>query len=126
MIPAPRYVLLAVLLTLVAVAPLPASASDDCDADLEVSLDSSEPYSGKVHYQFKAEVRAKGDCATVYYDLILEIQLPNGHVKRVRVPRQVKVHDYETTQIVTYAMSEDTELVNYEGKIVRCEGCGTF
>ena len=94
----------------------------DCDAFAEATLDTSRQ--GEVtKLQFSVEVSTSESCAQIEYDLILEELLPNGHTKKERIPRFVKLNDGWLTEIVDHEIPTSLELLNHEAKVVSCQKC---
>ena len=108
---------------LVATAPVQAQDESDCSADVSVSLDRSDPDQQVMRYQFIVEISTTGSCTKIHYDLILEVQLPNGQVKKVRKPRIVKLNDSSFEELVRHEVPIDQKVTGYEAKLVRCNTC---
>ena len=62
-------------------------------------------------------------CAKIFYDLVLEIQLGNQQIKRVRKPREIRLSDGRASDVVEHVMEEGSSMIGYEAKVVRCEVC---
>jgi hypothetical protein len=95
----------------------------DCYPDLDARLDGEEAVGELTHLQFTVDISTNETCATIEYDLIIEIQLENGHVKKVRKPRRVKLSDGSLTEYVRHEMSNTSRMVEYEVKLVDCSSC---
>jgi len=95
----------------------------DCYPDLNARLDGEEAVGELTHLQFTVDVSSDESCAKIEYDLIIEIQLENGQIKKVRKPRQVKLADGSLTEIVRHEMSNTSRMVQYEVKLVECAVC---
>lgn len=113
---------LVVLVLAFAVAPV-ATAGSDCEADVSVSLASSEPDQEVMRYQFQVEISTSESCAEIHYDLILEIQIPNGQVKAVRKPRIVKLSDSAAEELVEHELPLDQTLLDQNVRLVKCMTC---
>lgn len=107
---------------LVSSSHLIAGGCDD-DVTLEVSIAGEEPVGNLMHYQFSVDVATGTPCAKIIYDLILEVQIPNGQVKKVRKIRDVKLNDGSLSEIVRHKMSMDSQLLDYEVVLVECNVC---
>ena len=116
---------MSVLFAFVLVATAPAQAQDesDCSADVSVGLDRSDPDRTVMHYQFKVEISTTESCAEIHYDLILDVQLPNGQVKKVRKPRIVKLNDSSLSELVRHEVPIDQKVTGQEARLVRCNRC---
>ena len=103
-------------------AAVPAFA-EECQSTIEVRLESEQSQAGSTHLQFGVDVRTREECAKIIYDLILEIQLADGQVQKVRKMREVKLNDGGLTEMVRHEMPYGARVVNYETKLVKCETC---
>ena len=115
---------LSVLVAIVLVAAPPARAQD-CDASVDVTLDRSDPDRETMRYQFRVEISTSESCAEVHYDLILDVQIPNGQVKRVRKPRVVKLNDSSFEELVEHEIPIDQKVIDQDARLVKCEVCDT-
>jgi hypothetical protein len=115
-----RLLGLSVLTALVLVAP---AQAQDCDASVDVTLDRSDPDRETMRYQFRVEISTSESCAHIHYDLILDVQLPNGHVKKVRKPRIVKLSDSSLEEVVRHEIPIDQKVTEQEARVVKCETC---
>ena len=106
----------------------PLGAQSECSAELDAQLIHEEKGMETTHLQFEVEVfYDEGDCVTVHYDLILELLLPDGQVKRVRKPRQVKINDQQSeSELIEHRMSSSLSLRSFEAKVVSCDPCDMF
>ena len=116
---------MSVLFAFVLVAAAPAQAQDesDCSADVSVGLDRSDPDQTVMRYQFKVEISTSESCAEIHYDLIIDVELPNGQVKKVRKPRIVKLNDSSLSELVRLEVPIDQKVTGYETRLVRCNTC---
>jgi hypothetical protein len=110
---------------LIAAALLTASPAQaqECGADVSVSLARSEADQESMLYQFEVEISSGESCAEIHYDLILDVQLPNGHVKRVRKPRVVKLSDSALNEVVRHEVPIDQKVTGQEARLVECKPC---
>jgi CHASE2 domain-containing sensor protein len=113
----------AAVFALLLVAPPPALAESDCDADVSVSSQRDDPDRSIRRLAFRVEISTTADCAHIHYDLILEIVIPNGQVKKVRKPRVVKLNDGSLSELVEHDIPIDHTLAGYETKLVECKVC---
>ena len=81
-----------------------AAAEDGCDAYLDATLSTDEVGGAGEKLQFAVDVSTEAECAKIVFDLVLEVQLPNGHANRVRLERQVKLSDGGETSLVRYTL----------------------
>jgi hypothetical protein len=88
-----------------------------------VSLARNDPDREVMRYQFRVEISTSESCAEIHYDLVLEIQIPNGQVKTVRKPRIVKLNDSSLEELVEHELSLDQTLLDQEARLVKCEVC---
>ena len=116
---------MSVLFAFVLVASSPANAQDEgnCSADVSVTLDRSDPDRTVMRYKFKVEISTSESCAEIHYDLILDVQLPNGQVKKVRKPRIVKLNDSSLSELVRHEVPIDQKVTGHEARLVRCNTC---
>ena len=112
-----------VVLVLVFVMAPSVMAESDCDADVSVSLARSDPDQEVTRYQFQVEISTTEHCTEIHYDLILDVQLPNGQVKKVRKPRIVKLNDSSLEEVVRHELPLNQSIVGQETRLVECKVC---
>ena len=95
----------------------------DCYADLSARLEHEEAVGNLTHLQFTVDVSTQASCANIEYDLVIEIQLENGHTKKVRKIRHVKLNDGSLTEYVRHEMPNTSSLIGHEVKLVDCTSC---
>jgi hypothetical protein len=101
---------------LVLAAPI-SLAEDDCSATAEATLVHEEDS----HLQFEVEITTGADRAEIKYDLVIEIELPNGDAKKIKKPGVVKVLQGSETAIVEHKLADGESMLSYEAKIVDCK-----
>lgn len=111
--------IVSILFVTLLLASLSALAEEDCSATVSATLDRQE---GR-QLQFSAELSTGASCASIEYDLVVEVQLPNAQVKRIRKPRFVKLNDGSLTEIVRHTLADGESMLSYEAKVVKCSKC---
>ena len=99
------------------------TAESDCEADVSVSLARNDPDHEVMRYQFQVEISTSESCAEIHYDLILDVQIPNGQVKKVRKPRIVKLNDSSFEEVVRHELPLDQSVIDQQVRLVECRTC---
>ena len=100
-----------------------APIAQDCEADVTAELTREEPNGPITHLQFRVDVQTGESCAEILFDVVLDVQLANQQVKKVRKPSRVRLSDGGTSQLVEHTLKDGSTLIDYEAKLVRCEPC---
>jgi hypothetical protein len=110
-------------LALATVSAPDAAVFPECEAEFETTLTGEEQHDAFTKLQFSIEVTTAEPCAEIAFDLIIEVQLPNGQTKRVRKPQHVKLSDGKETCLVEHSISHDLKLLEYETQLIDCKKC---
>ena len=94
----------------------------NCDAFAQATLETDEQ-GGVTQLEFAVQVSTSEDCAKIEYDLILDELMPNGQVKKERLPRSVHLNDGSFAEVVEHKIPASFQLTHYEAKIVSCVKC---
>lgn len=121
-----RGPLIAGCAALILLGAVSATAQEDCNARLDATLDHDETGIEGEKLQFAVDVSTQAECAHIVFDLVLEVQLPNGHANRVRLERQVKLNDGGETSMVRYTLHEGHRMLSYHTKLVSCTPCDSM
>lgn len=104
----------------------PAAAMEgDCRAETAVKLENRTEESERVRLEFLVEITTEESCSEIVYDVVLDVKLPNGQWKSVRLSRQAEVQGGALSQSVEHTMS-DLELLEYRAEPVACTRCATL
>ncbi len=113
------------VLSLVAflVAFVPAAAMEsDCKAETAVKLDKRTEENEAVRLEFLVDITTEESCSEITYDVVLDVKLPNGQWKSVRLSRQAEVSGGAFSGRVEHTMT-DLELLEYRAVPVSCSRC---
>lgn len=94
----------------------------ECAADPTVTLAGRTEEGDDVVLEFKVDFAAAEPCLAVAFDLVLELKLPNGQWKSIRIPGHAEIQDGASSQIVRHTTT-DLELLEYRVRIVDCSAC---
>lgn len=110
------------LLTIIAIALsccVASQAGEECAVDSSVTLEKQTEKDDDVTLEFRVDLTTEKDCSSVAYDLVLEVKLPNGQWKSLRIPRKAEIDNGSASETVDYKMT-DLELLEYHVGIVGC------
>lgn len=105
---------------------LPAGADEhECKAVLAAELEMQEPIEDRTRLQFDVDVTTGEACAEVTFDLILHESNSRGHYNRVRLVREVQVHDGSLTEQVVHELPSGHRYLGHDVELVACTRCPT-
>ena len=117
-----RTIPAAILVMLMATAAPAATTQGDCEAEAAVKLDKRTEEAEGVRLEFLVDITTEESCSEIAYDVVLDVKLPNGQWKSVRLSRQAEVSGGAFSGTVEHTMS-DLELLEYRAEAVSCSRC---
>lgn len=115
-------ILIALIVVVLAGLDPAAAMESDCKAETAVKLEKRTEVNDAVRLEFLVDITTEESCSEITYDVVLDVKLPNGQWKSVRLSRRAEVSGGSSTQTVEHTMT-DLELLEYRARPVSCNRC---
>lgn len=104
----------------------PAAATEnECTAETAVKLENRTEENESVRLKFLVDITTEESCSEITYDVVLDLKLPNGQWKSVRLSRQTEVQGGSSSQTVEHTMA-DLELLEFRAETISCNRCAAL
>lgn len=97
--------------------------AEECRAEINDEITHKNVSANRTHLQFEVEVSVQENCAEVHFEIVLDVTIPNGQHKKIRVPRFIKINDGSQSMMVEYELPEGQTLTGHESRITECSVC---
>lgn len=97
--------------------------AEECRAEISDEITHKNVSVDRTHLQFEVEVSVQEDCAEIHFEVVLDVTIPNGQHKKVRIPRFIKINDGSQSMMVEHELPKGQTLTGHESRITECSTC---
>ena len=115
-----RIAAAALIATVLALTP---ALAEDCQATISDEITHQNESANRTHLQFEVEVSVQENCAEIHFEVVLDITIPNGQHKKVRIPRFIKINDGSQSMMVEHELPAGQTMTGHESRVTECSVC---